>query len=1756
MVKKIDRITDLYAEAVREVSASPKNWILFLRSACRNYRLPFDEQLLIYKQRPDATAVLEMEGWNQKFGRWVKRDSKGIAVFDKNADAMRLKYYFDVSDTKEGKYSRLVRPVSLWQVDEAYRENVRETLANAFGVSAGKKSLEETILETARNAAEDNLADYLQDILSNRKDSYLEGIDEYSVEVEIKTLLTNSIAYMVLVRCGIDAGLYLEPEDFKDITQLNTPELVNLFGAVSSDVSGIVLSEISDTIKKMQSVREPDGHTFAGNHADQYNKNKKGIIQGSEKQKEGGVYNDRDSNRIQTAGRISSSQSDRFGRTGNSRWEIRFTPPGVSQGRALRDIHQSADTGEVESISVRDTGNGAGDGGTADRADDAGTKRDGRVEGERPDAVASDGKQHPAVSGRDSNEGSDLRLEDNSGKNKGKDEREKAGEHSPAFSLPLSDERETSSSPSQKLVLQADADGSTYNLKAGITVWIGLDSYEIQQFSDTVVVLHDITYPLFNKEMSREEFERKLKENPANDHLKSRTAMQEPSTKEETGKMQEKIDAGGEEKPISADGGAADKKKKHITSQRKLTVAHRNYRAVMELAPEVMHLKQESKTFEAGDSFMPLTIEQSGKNQIAVSHYFTENGDSFADPDMEFVVDHEAGTLNARTYQQDKQNIFERVVSNGIVNKVLEKELNLFASQWFRNIREQRYKPVYDFSQETETPDKEELTQNSEILRGNETEAWTGFTPSWIKHGSLLRQNPFDLHLEIPKGERNQYQITNDRLGYGDEKEKFRANIVAIQMLKKCEEENRYATPDEQEWLAGYVGWGGLSEAFDETKPEWETEYLELKAVLTEEEYSKARESTLTAFYTPPVVIRAMYRALENMGLKSGNILEPSCGTGNFAGMLPESLSDCRIYGVEKDSISGRIARQLYQRSAIAVQGYEEVSLQEGFFDVTIGNIPFGNFKVSDKKYDKYNFLIHDYFIAKSIDMTRAKGMLAIITSNGSGGGTMDKWDNRLRKYAAERCDFLGAVRLPNNTFLHNAGTDINADILFFQKRESLRNLEYDMPEWVNVKKIYEKEFENTKGENRRRTVCLNSYFQEHPEMLLGELEIVMGAYGPQLVCKPFPDSDLEAMLTKALSHIRGEISEYDTNGLVEEDERSIPADLSVTNFSYAVIDDQVYYRENNRMKLIETSVTGLNRIKGMVAIRDCTRELIAYQTEGYAVNEIEKQQKKLNQLYDRFRQKYGLLNARANSVVFGDDGSYPLLCSLEVLDEDGTLKRKADMFTKRTIKPHEVVTKVDTSSEALLLSLSEKACVDMEYMSSLTGKNVAEIEKELTGVIFRVPDSLQGQSPRFVSEDEYLSGNVRMKLKQAKIAVQDSEIYRSNVEVLERVQLKDLTASEIEVRLGATWIPVKDVSGFMFWLLDTPIYLQYHIKVHFSKFTGEWNIEGKSSDRDNVKANNTYGTHCASAYKIIEDTLNLRDTRIYDYVEDEEGKRKAVLNKKETAVAQGKQDLIKQAFKDWIWEDLERRQRLTAFYNENYNAIRPREYDGSHLKFYGMNPEIQLRRHQINGAARIIYGGNTLLAYVVGAGKTYTMVVAAMESKRLGLCSKSMVVVPNHIIEQFAVEWLQLYPAANLLVTSKMDFETKNRKKFCARIAASDVDAVIIGHSQFEKIPLSIKRQQHMLKMQIKEVIDGLIELKARKENRFSIKQMERTRKSLEVRLNKLNDQSRKDDVICFEELGVDRLFVDEADAFKNLFLYTKMRNVGGIAQTEAQKS
>lgn len=1022
------------------------------------------------------------------------------------------------------------------------------------------------------------------------------------------------------------------------------------------------------------------------------------------------------------------------------------------------------------------------------------------------------------------------------------------------------------------------------------------------------------------------------------------------------------------------------------------------------------------------------------------------------------------------------------------------------------------------------------------------------FLPQLPKRPHRERITFTPLHPEIPREQRHDFHITDDALGHGTPGEKYAANAAAIRTLKQIEAEERLATPEEQEILSRYVGWGGLADCFEETSPH----YQELKSLLDEDDYAAARASSLTAFYTPPVVIRGIYKALSQMGFQQGNILEPSCGTGNFLGLLPADMAGCKAYGVELDSISGRIAQQLYQNASISVNGFEKVQMPDSFFDAAVGNVPFGDFKVVDKRYDKHHWLIHDYFFGKALDKVRPGGVIAFITSK----GTMDKENPAVRKYLAQRADLIGAIRLPDNTFKQNAGTEVTSDILFLQKRGHITDLE---PDWVHL-------------DTDENGIRMNRYFVQHPEMILGDMVMESGRFGPDSACKAREGEDLSEQLASAVQFLQAEIKPYELEELDEEEDRSIPADPNVKNFSYTIADGQVYYRENSRMHPVEVSVTAENRIRGMIGLRECVRRLIDYQTEGYPDADIKAEQEKLNALYDSFTKKYGLISSRGNKLAFSEDSSYCLLCSLEVLDEEGNLKRKADMFTKRTIRPHVAVTSVDTASEALAVSIAEKARVDLGYMAQLSGKSPEELEAELSGVIFRNiegpenPDGLRGASLSLqafspVTADEYLSGNVRRKLRMAKAfleAAPDSQkpAARKQVEALEAVQPQDLGAGEIGVRIGANWVPIDVYQQFMWELLTPYGQARSRIKILRSEATGQWTITEKNFDRANVKANTTYGTKRMSAYLILEQTLNQKDVRVFDYVEDENGNKKAVLNKKETAIAQDRQELIKQKFSEWVWKDIDRRERLCAIYNETFNSSRPREYDGQHIRFEGMNPEITLRPHQINAIAHVMYGGNTLLAHEVGAGKTFEMVAAAMEMKRLGLCTKSLVVVPNHLTEQWAAEWLQLYPSANILVATKNDFETQNRKKFCSRIATGDYDAVIIGHSQFEKIPMSAERQRAILERQIEEILEGIEQAKSQKAERYTVKQMERTRKSLEAKLEKLNDQSRKDDVVTFEQLGVDRLFVDESHYFKNLFLMTKMRNVGGIAQTEAQKS
>ena len=1337
-----------------------------------------------------------------------------------------------------------------------------------------------------------------------------------------------------------------------------------------------------------------------------------------------------------------------------------------------------------------------------------------------------------------------------------------------------------------------------YEYHLGDMVYLGANEYTILSVDEEKVILNDSKFPLFNKEIYRAEFDRKVKENSMNNHLRVEIRPVQEEAKETTNKLlyQDYAEIKGKNpdnilfyqvgdffEAMNDDAVTVSKALDLTLTSRKIddnekipmcgfpqhrletyinmlndrgfdvsvsslengerktvSVISQNKEDPVESKPvgKIDYLNSDGTVRES----IEYTSEYRFVNDIKKENFFGEPMSVYVYSDKD---DNSISTDFVKNLANDLKG-FEVIPSpyleeEPINNEIIGREVIIYGDSYI-------VESVSQKSGDISMRDTSSIYPINRVEKvGFVREHLAPITKEEIKEEPVFspptweetKENTSTAFQTVPESEKHNFSITDDNLGIGGPKEKFRNNMVAVNLLHELEFDNRLATPEEQEILSKYVGFGGLADAFDESKEAWLDEYKELIVTLSPDEYAAARESTLTAFYTPPVVIRAMYDALQNMGFSDGNILEPSCGTGHFIGMLPQSMQNSKFYGVELDSISGRIARQLYQKSNIAVQGYEKASLPDSFFDVAIGNVPFGQFKVVDKKYDKNNWLIHDYFFGKTLDKVRPGGIIAFITSS----GTMDKKNPAVRKYIAQRAELLGAVRLPNNTFKANAGTEVTSDIIFLQKRDTLVN---DEPDWVFL----------DRDENGNE---MNKYFVDNPEMVLGEMVMESSQFGQSLTCKPYEDRDLSDLLSEAIQNIHADFSELDVSEIDEIEDNSIPADPDVKNFSFTVADGKIYYRQNSRMNPVDVSATAENRIKGMIKIRDCVRELIRLQTDDFPDSSIKSEQDKLNYIYDSFTKKYGLLNSRANRLVFSDDSSYCLLCSLEIIGENGELKRKADMFTKRTIKPHVKVTAVSTASEALAVSIGEKARVDMPFMCELTGKSEQEIFEELKGVIFLNPEytSEYGHEEKYLTSDEYLSGNVRQKLELAKrTAKLYSEDYNINVEMLEKVQPQDLSASEISVRLGATWLPTDDVQNFIFELLQTPRYAQWNIKVHYSEYTAEWNIENKNYDKSNVMANSTYGTERVNAYKIIEETLNLKDICIFDYVEDVNGNKKPVLNKKETAIAQGKQEMIKQTFQDWIWKDPERRERLVRKYNDLFNSMRAREYDGSHITFSGMNPEISLRPHQINAVARIMYGGNSLLAHVVGAGKTFEIVAAAQESKRLGLCSKSLIVVPNHLTEQWASEYLQLYPSANILVATKKDFETKNRKKFCARIATGDYDAVIIGHSQFEKIPVSIERQQFMLQKQIDEITDGITQVKANRGERFTIKQLEKTKKSLQVKLDKLNDQSRKDDVVTFEELGVDRLFVDEAHNFKNLFLYTKMRNVGGIAQTEAQKS
>ena len=1828
MARKYDLISELYNRTCKTVVSNPQNWQAFLASACRNYKLRYDEQLLVYAQRPDATAVLEIEQWNKIFGRWVNRGARGIAVFaDENRSRQRLTHYFDISDTHESRYSRTV---PIWDMRQEYEADVIETLESTFGEIENKSSLAEAIMGAARNAAEDNIPDYLQDLYYATEGSSFEEVEEDIVAFIYKNVVTNSVAYMMMSRLGVDTDGYFELDDFRDVTNFNTQETLNALGFATSDIAEMGLTEISKTITALNR----QNRIIVGQDRNEYNK--------VENNDERSLDNERTD--LHDGGRLQPSEPETSTAAGSDAGQVRSDEERVSEGTSQSPLLQSPDEGRTDTALSGSRTESQQDGGNNPEPDGTERGSDRTDEGGGYDEMGSSDELSSQFGTGNRESGSDIRLEyyDRTHEDKslpffGRDEViNEILRTTPHLSASLEEikdyyERNPDNKDRTEYIKSIfNNDYTELTLEDGRTVgyktfenvlhlWEGkYDSRTAQSFYDWAVIarhfeamrllgeLSDSIKPLpsmdgqmtfildgraeekktsaftFSQEIIDailangsgfsegkmriyEQFEKSLSAKENADFLKNEygwggsypVIIGAGIDESHDGKGITITKGIGKEKPhitlswsqvekrigelIRMDRYLNPKEKERypqwLESQEerraKIEETKRNREILSNAPPEQELAEKEPEEAEISQD-VKYEYHLGDKVYIGASEYEILS----VDDERVMLYDYDMPLFN----KEFSRTEFDRKVRENPMNEhlIVKEEPAEERNETEEVQTNMGSMPIEDYreivaSQSGFDSYDEMYHQGYRIGNGYDKEP-EPVVPAWEQKKKV---KGFDLHPDVSMAERHTFNLKENEVETVGKKERFRRNIMAIQLLKKCQEENRFATPEEQIILSKYVGWGGLSEAFDENNSAWATEYLELSSVLTPEEYASARESTLTAFYTPPEVITAIYKAMEQMGFKEGNLLEPSCGIGNFIGMLPDTMQDSKIYGVELDTISAGIAQQLYQKTTIAAQGFEETNLPDSFFDGVVGNVPFGDFKVSDKRYDKHKFLIHDYFFAKSLDKLRPGGVMALVTSK----GTMDKETLAVRKYIAQRAELLGAIRLPNNTFKGNAGTEVISDILILQKRDRLIDIE---PDWVHL-------------DTDENGIKMNSYFVQHPEMILGEMKMVSGRFGMEATCVPYENADLAAQLDEAVANIHGEITEYETEEELEGEDNSIPADPTVRNFSYTVVDDKIYYRENSRMTPVEVSATAENRIKGMIAIRNSVRTLIELQTEDYPDSEIKAEQERLNRLYDTFSGKYGLINSRANTSAFSQDSSFSLLSALEIIGEDGELERKADMFSKRTIKPHTPVTSVDTASEALAVSLGEKATIDMDYMMELSGKSENEIFEDLKGVIFLNPLYEYGNSyePKYLMADEYLSGNVREKLKIAKNSAElYPEDYKVNVEALQKVQPKDLTASEISVRLGATWLPPDDVQEFIFHLLETPRYAQWNIKVHFSPFTSEWNIEGKSYDKGNVRAYNTYGTSRINAYKIIEETLNLKDVRIFDYIEDDEGKKKAVLNKKETAIAQSKQEMIKQEFQDWIWSDPERRERLCKSYNEKFNSVRPREYDGSHIIFNGMNPEIELREHQKNAVAHILYGGNTLLAHAVGAGKTFEMVAAAQESKRLGLCNKSLFVVPNHLTEQWAAEYLQLYPAANILVATKKDFETKNRKKFCGRIATGDYDAVIIGHSQFEKIPMSIERQRAILEQQLEEITGGIAELKRNRGENFSIKQLEKSKKSIRQKLDKLNDQTKKDDVVTFEELGVDRLFVDESHYYKNLYLYTKMRNVGGIAQTEAQKS
>ena len=1750
MPNKYQLINEMARETLKDITSEPEKWVKFLDTASNNYKYDFNEQVLIYAQKPDATACAEIEIWNKRLKRWVTKGAKGIALISLQDGRNIIRHVFDIADT----YSGINKELKLWEVKESYHNGLIETLENNFGDLVIKNNLGEAIYSATQNLVEDNLNDYLKELKEVVKYSSLKDLEENEVDGAFITLLTNSITYMVMKRCGLDPSEELNVESFNQITSFDTRQVVSRLGAAISDIAEQELREIYSTVINIEKYINNKNYTFVKNNNREYHESK-------ERRSD-----DYDRSNIQTNGRLSSTTGSITKNEEPTTRKIFKNEVIVSERTQKRTLHRTNDGWQNGRTFRGNRTNITKQSKTNNQTISREVKSERGNESQQSNGMGRTNEFNQNSSRRNSNAGTNLQLDlfSDSYVPPIKElpsveqqieniETQAEVENTPAFSF------------TQEMIDKALQDGTGHENGKFRVYRLYQETFSTKERQD--FLKKEFNYygtsgvkgldgiwveysPSKGIKLSKRDVEDTMQVNwnTIEKRIGELISLDRYFVDNEKEKYQNWLENYYENEKWMFDRVFNDDKSKD-TEEIDIQNIDKNYK-LKNGNYFHFHTNEEGYYYKIYDQFgfeqdgglLEYSDNEENETLMSIRKRLAEFTDieELADEKLEEISQDDMDYITSGQKAEDIAEEVKQVVINNAIEAVNElkedkPEFEIGQIIYLENDRKYRveaYNREYD---QIVLMDMTMYEQAHYPMTRNE---------SYLRALNLYNNNPRNFAEEIieeepvvetePKIKQDKinYHIDNNSLGEGTPKEKVRRNIEVIKLLRELEDDKRLANQEEQEILSQYVGWGGLPDVFDEKKDNWSQEYNELKSLLTPEEYNSARASTLTAFYTPPIVINAIYKAIHNMGAEEVNILEPSCGTGNFLGMLPQEMQKSKLYGVELDSISGRIAKQLYQNANIKVQGYEKADLPDSFYDVALGNVPFGDFKVNDKRYDKNNFLIHDYFFAKTLDKVRPGGVIAFITSK----GTMDKASPDVRKYIAQRADLLGAIRLPDNTFTKNAGTKVTSDIIFLQKRENLTDI---IPDWVYL-------------DQDENNITMNKYFVDNPNMILGKMEIESTQYGFDSSCKAIDGENLEDRLNEAINNIHGKIQATSIENEIETEDTSIPATPDVKNFSYAIVDNKLYFRENSRMLLQDDlPLTNQNRIRGLISLREQVRELIDFQMNDYSDGDIYLAQAKLNQLYDKFTKEYGLINSRANENAFSNDSSYFLLCSLEKLDGEGKFIGKADMFTKRTIKAKKEIKEVDTSDEALILSIQEKAKVDLDYMSELTGKDKDTIINELKGVIFKVPIE-----EKYVTADEYLSGNVREKLKIAESQLAEYPEYQINVDNLKEVIPKDLTASEIGIKLGATWIPPEVIRQFIFELLDTPRYKQWDIKVKYSNINAEWYIENKSSDRENVKAYSVYGTPRINAYKIIEQTLNLKDVKIFDTIIDEDGRKQRVLNRKETAIASSKQDTIKEEFLNWVWEDPERRNKLVRIYNDKFNSIRPREYDGSHIDFVGMNPEIKLRPHQLNAIAHVLYGNNVLLAHEVGAGKTFEMVAAAMESKRLGLCNKSLFVVPNHIIEQFASEFLQLYPSANILVATKKDFETKNRKKFCSRIATGDFDAVIIGHSQFERIPMSIERQEEILREQIDDITRGIADVKASRGENYTIKQLEKTKRTLETRLEKLNKQERKDDVVTFEELGVDKLFVDEAHNYKNLFLYTKMRNVGGLAQTEAQKS